>query len=77
VKLGAVFHRTEVCPKTLNPVWDSQWLKFTVSSRGKVEREREREGGGVGECSPVIGMGHPVNERNWLSSINYLGYNSI
>ena len=33
VKLGVTFHRTEVCPKTLNPVWDSQWFKFTVSHK--------------------------------------------
>ena len=41
VKLGAVFHRTEV-------------LKFTGSSRGKVEREREvggeQEEGGRSVC---------------------------
>lgn len=32
VKLGQTFHRTDVCPKTLNPVWDSPWFKFSVSS---------------------------------------------
>ena len=31
VKLGQTFHRTDVCPKTLNPVWDSPWFKFSVS----------------------------------------------
>ena len=45
VKLGAVFHRTEV-------------LKFTGSSRGKVEREREVGGGrGGGEGVFMFSMG--------------------
>ena len=38
VKLGVTFHRTEVCPKTLNPVWDSQWFKFNVSHKLFVSR---------------------------------------
>eukprot|EP00731_Ephydatia_muelleri_P006978 Em0003g1226a len=31
VKLGPEVYRTEVCPKTLNPIWDSQWFKFNVN----------------------------------------------
>ena len=38
VKLGVTFHRTDVCPKTLNPVWDSQWFKFNVSHKLFVSR---------------------------------------
>ena len=67
VKLGAVFHRTEV-------------LKFTGSSRGKVEREREVGGGRRGSvyvqygtlpsytnffCLPDIGMGSVMTSTKW------------
>ncbi|XP_046863179.1 C2 domain-containing protein 5-like [Xenia sp. Carnegie-2017] len=30
VKLGNVVHKTEVCKKSLNPVWNSEWYRFEV-----------------------------------------------
>ena len=31
IKLSSGWTKTEVCPKTLNPKWNSQWFKFNVS----------------------------------------------
>jgi Ca2+-dependent lipid-binding protein len=31
IRLGQNTQRTEVCKKTLNPVWDSPWLQFNTS----------------------------------------------
>ena len=62
MKLGAVFHRTEVCPKTLNPVWDSQWLKFSVSWRGRGERDGKGKGKGEGRGGGcVVDLSLPHN----------------
>jgi Ca2+-dependent lipid-binding protein len=30
VKLGQVTHKTDVCRKSLNPQWNSEWFKFEV-----------------------------------------------
>ena len=30
VRLGTVTHRTEVCKKSLNPQWNSEWFRFEV-----------------------------------------------
>ena len=33
LRLGENYQRTKVCPKTLNPVWDSPWFIFTVRTQ--------------------------------------------
>lgn len=30
VKLGQVTYKTDVCRKSLNPQWNSEWFKFEV-----------------------------------------------
>jgi len=31
VKLGSTTYKTDVCRKSLNPQWNSEWYKFEVS----------------------------------------------
>lgn len=30
IKLGSITYKTDVCRKTLNPQWNSDWYKFEV-----------------------------------------------
>jgi Ca2+-dependent lipid-binding protein len=31
IKMANGWNKTEVCPKTLHPKWNSQWYKFNVT----------------------------------------------
>lgn len=31
--MGQNMQRTDICKKTLNPVWDSPWFKFNVRNK--------------------------------------------
>ena len=31
IKLGSTTYKTDVCRKTLNPQWNSEWYKFEVN----------------------------------------------
>lgn len=35
VKLGSTTYKTDVCRKSLNPQWNSDWYKFEVSRKHK------------------------------------------
>lgn len=46
IKLGNTTHKTDVCRKSLNPQWNSEWYRFEVSlytlfSRSLIETKHE------------------------------------
>lgn len=41
VKFGNTTFKTDVCPKSLNPQWNSEWFKFEVNLRRLTQDEDE------------------------------------
>lgn len=39
IKFGETTHKTEVCRKSLNPVWNSEWFRFEVADDSDLQDE--------------------------------------